>query len=329
MSTFQLRHKRYPVMDMDLTITPHGFSVNAITKIYNRDLLPFPLINTPKDLLPYQFKHWYNARMIPKERMGFTQAIASMAKTQNIENIDLAGMLEIMSLLSYGRNLTDKYWIMPKKVCTINTGNKNCGLNGLQILPKRTYKGLDFHKNGIAQNFSHIVRKEDIDIKENVDYNVPDFCTNGMIKKCISKDEYGFWIEKYMTHLSLEQFKEFSQNMINAQQTFPDIFPQVQFITDENNKPIGYRSRVFTKSYSELITLQDLALAANKTVTKNYEISENKIFETCEEYGLNENKIKDFITDIKTFLPENKIFENSGLIIDAESKDLIKLIAWV
>lgn len=329
MSTFQLRHKRYPVMDMDLTITPHGFTVNAITKIYNRDLLPFPLINVPRDLMPYQFKNWFKLRMIPKERIGINNTIASMAKTKNINDIDLYGMLEIMALLSYGRNLTDKYWIMPKKPYTINTGNKICGLNGLELDPKRTYKGLDFHKNGIAQNFSHVIRKDNSEIRENVDYNVPDFCTNGIVKKCISKDEYGFWLEKYMTHLSMEDFKNFSKQMIIAQQTMPDIFPQIQFITDENNKPIGYRSRIFTKTYSELVTLQDLALASNKASEKNYNISEEKVYETCEEYGLNKEKIENFIKDIKIFIPEEKIFENSGLIIDAESKDLIKFAAWL
>lgn len=152
---YTLKYQRYPVMDIDLTITPHGVNFNRVLRIIDRPLLPFALQNVaPTDMLK-EFRSWYMRRLMPADRIGIELAAKSMSMTDEkyIEEMDWKGAIILMSILAYGRNMTDKYWLTPTKDTVFATGMNGHGLNGHELKTKLTYKGLDFHKNGLAEDY--------------------------------------------------------------------------------------------------------------------------------------------------------------------------------
>lgn len=326
MSIFTLRHRRFPVMDFDLTVTPHGFNVNAITMVYNKDLLPYALTGISKSNMPAKFEQWYERRLIPKDRAVKEPAILMMSKTPSVANLDLHGLVKIMSLISYGRCMTDKYWITPKRAFKIHTGIPNCGLDGIEIKPHYNYKGLDFFKNGIAQNFGHCVLSKEKEIKTNVDYNCPDFCTNGSIRKRIVKIGHKFWLEKFPSYNTMAEFKSFIEKAIQANQKYPEYFPKVELVVNEDHTPIGYRTPLITNEYTEIITFGDLCLSRHgydKNPTKQ------KLLSACEMFGLDNKEIEKIYNAIAEYIDEKTIFTNAGILIDSDSKNIIRFAAWL
>ena len=130
-----LKYQRYPVMEIDLTLTPHGINFNRIIKIIDRPLLPFALQNVQISDMLQEFKRWYMQRLMPSNRIGIEPAIKSMSMTKenNIKDLDWKGTIMLMSLLAYGRNMTDKYWLSPTRDIVINTGMPTHGLNGIML----------------------------------------------------------------------------------------------------------------------------------------------------------------------------------------------------
>lgn len=322
-----LKYQRYPVMEIDLTLTPHGINFNRIIKIIDRPLLPFALQNVQISDMLQEFKRWYIQRLMPSNRIGVEPAIKSMSLTKenNIKDLDWKGTIMLMSLLAYGRNMTDKYWLSPTRNIVINTGMPTHGLNGIMLKSKLTYKGLDFHKNGIAEDYGYVILKNDGMPKSSMDFNCPDFCTNGKEKKRFVKDPAGFfWLEKYVS-TNLEEFKNKARKMTLAYNEQPDIFQGFQFVFDENTIPIGYKTRCLTSKDVELVTLKDICLNVDykdKTITKD------RMIENLQSY-ISEKSAKDFIEIISEYIEPEKIPDNSGVLINTTSKSIIQKVAWM
>lgn len=321
-----LKYQRYPVMDIDLTITPHGVNFNRVLRIIDRPLLPFALQNVaPADMLK-EFKAWYLRRLMPADRIGIELAAKSMSMTdeKHIEELDWKGALILMSILAYGRNMTDKYWLTPAKDTVFVTGMNGHGLNGQELKAKLTYKGLDFHKNGIAEDYGYAILKLNGQCKEFMDFNCPDFCTNGKEKKRFVRESNIYWLEKYVS-TNLEEFREKAKLMARAHNEFPEIFQGFQFILNEDTIPIGYRTRCFTSKDTELTTLRDICLNVDY---KNKNISKEHIVQALQEYISEENAEK-FINTIEPYLGQEKMADNAGLLINSVSKDIVQKIAWL
>jgi len=320
-----LKYQRYPVMELDLTFTPHGINFNRVMKIIDRPLLPFALQNVPyPDMLP-AFKRWYLHRLMPSDRAGIEIPIKNMSMTNAGNEIDWKGAIILMSVLAYGRNMTDKYWLTPAKDLTLNTGHQNHGLNGSSLRAKVTYKGLDFHKNGIAEDYRYAILHVSDAPKTSMDFNCPDFCTNGKEKKCFIRERDGsFWLEKYVS-CGMGEFKEKARMMTLAYNECPEIFPLFQFIMSDDAIPIGYKTRCFTAKDTELVTLRDVVLNANG---KSKDFSKDKIVEALSRF-IEEDAAKEYVGSVLRFLPERKLADNAGLIINSTSKTIQQKIAWL
>lgn len=328
---FTLKEKRFSVMDIDLSITPHGFTVNTIMKIHNKDKLPLELQNVSIKQMPYEFKHWYEQRLIPANRKGTEAVIRSMCKTKPDVNLDLKGMLEILSLLSYGRNLTDKYWITPGRDIIIQTGVKNCGLNGLSLEFKRTYKGMDFHKNGIAQDYAHnVYLLDEPTFKEHVDFNSPDFCTNGSIKKRFVRENNQFFLEKYYDDIPMKDFKNYIMNMSAAVQEYPEYVSAFDIIARVANIPCGYKIPVFTSSNTSIMTLRQICEASKR----NAKVNKKDLKEACEMFDINMKDVQIMFKIAEKYfkeefgLEERDIFDNAGFLIESDTKVIIRPLVW-
>lgn len=329
---FVLKKERFPVMSFDLTVTPHGLNFNTIYKIIDASKLPLPLSNVAKKDMPFALKKWYVNRMIPEKRIDMQKISRSLSKTPEDVTIDYWGLLQVMSLISYGRNMSDKYWICPTYDFKINTGLKGCGLNGIIIPYRRTYAKLDFIKNGLAQDYLHVLKSNDIEVRENASYNFPDLCTNGKIKKAWVKEGGLYYLEKYYdNYFNNDDIKNICLLAVKAKEEYPTFFPSIELVRDKNSDiPIGYRTPILTSSTSELVTLEDICLS-NGIDTK---ISWENLKKACEFYDISTSYLDDFYRIKESyfnneFLSSRDFYKNAGFIIETHSKIIIKAVAWI
>lgn len=329
---FILKQRRFNVMEVDLTISDKGVRTYSVGKIFSPDKLPLQLQSVPPRFMKYEFDAWYKSRLIPSDREDIDRVIRCLSKTPNNVKIDTRATIEIMSLLSYGRNMTDHYWLTPVRPCTIRVGLKGFGLNGAVIEPKRTYKGLDFHKNGIAQDFYHTVRSDVTEVKENVNFGGPDYCTNGSAKKAMlfSHADGNYWLAKYYDNHDPYELASIVNTAISAYEDYPDFFPQAEEIVNDNFMSRGYRTKLFTDSTCDLISLADFCRLKKKHARVNEEV----FWEMVDAYGLPKDDLIAMFEAAKDIYNRagkdiNKIFENAGLLIIPESKEIIRPVVWL
>jgi len=330
MYAFRLRYQHYPVMDIMIDITKNGFQSKKVTKIYNREALPVALKSVSEHRMPHAFDEWYKERLISKENIYIARIASLLCATPDMEIEDPYGFIMNLSLLSYGRNLTDKYWIAPIRQMVYFSGYENCNLNGRILLKKDNYKGLDFTKNGIAPNFSNLLVNSNAEIKENIDFNFPDLCTSGKRIKRVYKDKHGFvWMEKYCVDKDQEKSKAKINDAIYYGQVYPDIFPKVSVI-DNGSVPIGYKTKCFTSENTELITFKEFVAGAQAVLDRKYSITEQDFIDAVEKYGIDMKKYEVSYNIAKqAFADETLFYENTGFIVSTRTREIVRLIAWI
>ena len=327
-----LKKERYDVLYMDLTITPHGFNVNTVYKIQNKALLPLALSEISIKNMPYAFKKWYMNRMMPATRIDMSELIKRIGQTKESDKIDYFGIAQIISFINYGRNMTDKYWITPLHNFKIDTGIPNCGLNNITIKARKTYKKLDFHKNGIAIDYLSSVLKTDGVIKENVAYNFPDICTNGTVKKAFSKKNGVFYLEKYYDFLDYDDRIAIFEFAKDTYKKHPDIFPEAFPVYEkETDNLLGYKTPVITCATTEIITLADIC----RSLGVDSKISIDTLRKACNSFGIEEYMIDELLMIRERFFTNNvflnakSFYENAGFLVETNSKIIKKIVAWI
>lgn len=327
MSLFRLRYMRFPVMDMDISFSPKGFRINKITKIYNRNALPLPLVECSSGNMPYSFKQWYKRRMIDEgaDMLSLRATLLAGGKTVT----DNRGLLENASILSYGRNMTDKYWIAPVYKLELEIGKKE-PLNGMVLRPRDSYKGLDFHKNGFATNYAQAMRKNSTEeALSHMDYNCPDICTNGKKMKRFIKNQNGIWLEKFpekLHSLCVEHYEKAEAAHAEA----PSVFPYAEPVM-EGKRVYGTRTKLLSTSESEIVAFRDLCLWADDYDSGNdsctLDMLEKAMFYMGEEsLGMSLNA---FLELVGKYVPKEKIYDNVGLLVKTKSREVIHPVAWV
>jgi len=330
MYAFRLRYQHYPVMDIMIDITKNGFCTKKVTKIYNREALPVALKNVSEHRMVHAFDEWYKERLISSDNVYVTRIASLLCGTPNMQIENPYGLIMNLSLLSYGRNLTDKYWIAPIRQTIYFSGYEDCNLNGRVLLKKDNYKGLDFTKNGIAPNYSNLLLNNNAEVKENIDFNFPDLCTRGKRIKRVYKDSYGFvWMEKYCVDKDSEKSKEKINNAIYYGQVYPDIFPKVTVINN-GSVPIGYKTKCFTNENTELITFREFIAGAQSILDRKTSMTEQDFLDAVEKFGIDMKKYETSYSLAKqAFENESAFYENAGFIVSAKTREIIRLIAWI
>ncbi len=326
---YRLRYQRFPVMDMMISMSEEGFKVERITKVYDRMALPISLQNVSSGNMPYAFMRWYKDRLISEDNPYITRIASILCCTPDLKIKDPYGFIMKTSLLSYGRSMTDKYWLAPTYDIAFFLGNdlKKCKLNGRRLKAKDSYLHMDIVKNGMAQNYASVVINLDAEVKENFDFNIPDLCTNGkMIKRWTRNAKGEFWLEKYFSQVAqLEDAKL-------AQDCFRDCskhFPKSEYIKDEEGEPIGYRTKLITNPDSEIIPFKEFILGTREIGERGKDLKNEDIFGALDAFGMEWKRFEDDIVTIRQILGDKRLYENAGFLVMSRSREIIRTVAWV
>ena len=355
MNNFVLKYERFVVLYANISISEKGFSVRHV-RVMRKDMLPIPLMKVSKKDMAYAFQRWLEDRMIPSERVDVIPAVRKMCGLSDKKNS--FPYERIMGILSYARNMTDKYWLTPTtEKLAVNL--PNCAINGYEMLGKTNYKHMDFHKkNGVAYNFGNMLLKtkeeiEDVESPEALDLQTPDFCTNGLMTKRWRCNEYGFWLEKYFDkEMSQESIADYLQKIIDARQedrereantiamikenkekivSYKDdlqIFPAFDFIQNDKGEYIGYKTLAFTSQFLDLVTLKDMCKYGFPNKRNNFSFQD--LLPAIHDFGLDENVVKHkFDLAVRHLGNGDKVFENAGFLVNkAPEREIQSFVAW-
>ena len=335
---FFLMHRSRRVAVVRMKITKEGVTPLRI-KVFDKEYLPPRLmaLNVPMKYIDeigkadeqYReflsaFKSWMNDRIIPVDRKDVKTLIKNLTGfTGNADMLysgnDIAA-LQILSLFSYGRNMTDKYWFNPVRQTPIRFGSEaniftKLGLNILQndinLQRKKDFSGMDFIKNGFSKSFAENINEKETPAYH-IQFNFPDLCTNGTIKKrWITVDDIPC-LEKIYD--SVDEAVKTIQLGEKLYRQFPDIFPKIYTVQDN---PRAYYTECMLNGHTELVTFKDIKLLDAK----------QEFIDNAKAMNFNIDKI----SKICNVLNENGIdaMENAGIIIDCNSKEVEKYVAWV
>jgi len=327
---FLLKDRRFNVLLADIKISENGFRVMSVPAIYNENRLPLLLQNSPKYYLAKSLEYWLKKRLIPRDRPDLDKIARIMSSTPIEIPLNTKAQMELMGFLSMSRSMTDKYWLTPltrdreKNPVTqvfLDLPVHN-GLSNKEIIPKSKYLHMDFVKNGFALDFKHAVLSESCEIKDNVSYNTPDFCTNG------SKTKYWDIIDKEYWLVKHEEMTEDKANiLLESKKEFPDLMPKIEPIMDDNFITVGYRTKCLTDAFTSIITLEELCESADKNSICNRDTVEK----VEDMYGVDLTNVKRcFSHYARDFgLPAKTIYTNSGILVDADSREIIKPVFWL
>lgn len=292
------------------------------------------------------FNVWFRERCIPVDRdgidvvlkslFGFTGALEGLYNSERKQ-----ALLEIAAILAYGRSMTDKYWFNPvrgnKKLKTVEGlyeilcfGDKehtnllsslgvNVAAKDVGLRRHTDYSGMDFSKNGIAQSYGKIIVNDSIVDTNHVQFNTPDFCTNGKVRKRWIRTEDKYYLEKYYNDMgSLKNALVYADT---AYKKYPEYFAQPYGI----NGHLGYCTECFINGYNELVSLRDICLYKNPERVINKEILVKNLISL----GLKEENIHKFLNSLLDITNNFDIFTNAGLLMSSETKEVLKFVAWI
>lgn len=317
---FFLMHRSSRVALVRMLIAPGKIKPLRI-KVINKSLLPVVLSGLPlpegfvedtnevdqiyRNFLK-EFSLWYENRLIPEDRVGIDNIITpltsltfntteedqeeTLKQDMYIKNLfekgdkrlfDKKYYLMFLSLLSYGRNMSDKYWFNPvnlkrgeswndpfAKFLGVNFTSKdnlfyeyglNISVRDSIIYRKKDYSGMDFTKNGFTNLFSLLVDKKVIKRDSPLTFNTPDFCTSGTVSKKFAKEKDVLYLEKYYNDTAAGSEK--AKLMMTLNTDLPEVFPVIfPIIKELNEKKVlaGYKTEVFVDGFNELADLKDV-----------------------------------------------------------------------
>ena len=354
---FMHRSKRVALVRM--SITHEGVRILRVKIIDKRSLpLALMGLETPTrkidvgeateqyKVMVKAFNTWFKERCIPISRDGIDDVLRSMfgftgplAGLYNHERRQ--ALLEIAAILSYGRSMTDKFWFNPvrgnKKLKTVEGlyevlcfGDRestnllaslgiNVAARDVSLKRHTDYSGMDFSKNGISQSYGKIVINDTIIDSNHVQFNTPDFCTNGNVRKRWIRTEGKYFLEKYYNDMS-----SLKASLLMADKAFKEY-------TEYFSQPFGingywgYCTECFINGYNELVSLRDICLYKNPERTINKDILIEKLINL----GIKKDEIEEFFNAVFNVSKNFDIFTNAGLLMSSETKEFIKFVAWV
>lgn len=312
---FRLRHKRFPVLDLIIKMgTKDGFTVEKTTKTYDRDLLPLELRNVKEEHLADAFDKWYTRRLISEDSPAIARIAYLMSETGGLKIKNPCAFIKSVSLLSYGRSLTDKYWLAPVRDTLFTTGIKGCNLNGRTILKKDSYLNMDLTKNGFAHSFASIMKNDNQ--PAHFDFNIPDLCTPGKKKKFAVRDNLGtIWIEK-----ESDQYEKARACHKDAPTIFPTVRPAEH----------GYQTKLLTSSNREIIPLKEIILASRSPYEKQAPVTIDDVAPAMEHFLHDPLKYEEDMSHARNLIDDDaKFIENSGFMCHTNTKEILGFKAWI
>ena len=314
---FRLRYERFPVMDLIIEMgTAEGFTVRRVTKINDPYILPYELRGIKSENMPQHFMRWYRRRLISEESPTVPNIAYLISGTENIDIPDPYAFIVNASLLSYGRTLTDKYWLAPATKNTVfYSGIKNCALNGREMLTRDSYAGMDYLQNDFnVASFRSLVKNGRL--VSRYDFNSPCLCIPGRNLKIPVIDARGsVWIEKYSDR---------TDAALEAHRKAPHIFPQAEV------HERGYSARCLTSVRHELVHLTDLIAASAGRYDRGREPDIKYLDEALAFFLSDPGRFAD---DIKTareiFNDDGQFVRNSGFLVDKGFGEIIGFKAWI
>lgn len=346
---FALRYTRFTVLYAKIEISQNGFLVRS-TRVMRKDMLPIPLMNVPYRKMAVALQKWLEDRMIPASRNDVANAVRVFSGISDKD--DYMPYMRLMGLFSYCRCMTDKYWMTPvNEKLTVKFGQHE-----YTMLGKPNYKHMDFHKkDGVAYNFGNLLLSENIEPNTSVglDFQTPDFCTTGNMKKRWRCDQFGFWLEKYFDGLSEDEINALAQKIIDARQddkkrelqtveellnigenaSYSDdlcMMPAFDFLYDDKEMNIiGYKTRILTSEFIDLVTLKDMCQYGHPEKRSNFSI--NDLSRAITDFSIDKNVIQHKIDIAKQYLGDGDcLFENAGFLVSiAPGREIQKFVMWI
>lgn len=170
-------NKTKPLFSCEFDFNNHKNHIIKITHVYeeNKQFLPYILYD---GITLEKINDWFTRRLIPEYREGYNYFFSYIDK-EKIFN-------------SHYANLTDQYWLKLKSETVTKWSNIN------------------FFNNKFDDNIGKLFFSAYMIDKKNLNYKVPDFATNGILKKqWIIKNNKRYLIKAYNNRTKQEPLNEY------------------------------------------------------------------------------------------------------------------------
>ncbi len=276
-------------------------------------------------------KQWWKMRSIPSGRREYYNLMRSLFEIPANKRPLVNETSLLLSLLSYGQSLTDKYWINPEKDTIIPLFRfTNSSMEDI-ILKTTTYNEINYYDNQFSNELDKFFILTSTHAKINT-YNTPSFSLNGNTQKFWKKENDKFFIYKYLYNVKELMNNELIINSYlkmhykdlatNTKLVQSDILSFDQF--SDINKPLNFIvSENFTDKDTEFIPASEIMLVSGKFEGDVYDV----LKEGCDILGI---KDIDYVLNVANEIEEEfgikeeRSFDNFGFIRDAKTRVFLK-----
>ncbi len=314
---------------VDSDITFGDIKINDFDVI-DQKLLPVMIKNMPNK--ERMFELWWRDRTIPVGRREYYNLIRLLFQISFRERPLMTNAIFIVSLLSYGQTLEDKYWFNPEQEMNVPCFRlSGGGMDDILLEPKQ-FEEIDFFKNKFDLSLSRFfINSWESGAKIN-SFNNPSLNTNGCIQKYWDVIDSQFYLMKYLYNVNELNFNEILVNdwltknypdLSNKLYIFKKNLSDFNLTTDLEKTFSLIASKCFVDENTEFIPASDIALATGIMANDVYDM----YYEGCNLLGIKDaeypivvsNELEDFFG-----IREERSFDNFGFIRDAKSRVFIK-----
>ena len=308
--------------------------IESIDEMYNHNLLPVPLKNI--ELNSETLYKWLKNRCFSTLKRNYNQIIDPLMGMPDGSGYRMLDAQVFVSILSYGVNLTDKYWINPVNTIELCTDiNENSYLDDVEICPK-TYKEVNFfYTNHISDHFKTAFIDGCYPRIRVTDYAAPDICTNGIERQYWDIVDGKFCLKKIFDICDLNKDKNLNKRkgfLDYVKSINKDIVPECFSLKEHIIGPHNHNtlnSFCVTDKNTELISAYDIVLNNPydykgdllEKLKKNYlALGFDK-----EPFAVLEDAIKKIEKETNKKIDE---YRNIGFIKDINTEKIIKPVIW-
>jgi hypothetical protein len=280
-------HKELPVAD--ITIDDSNNGISRIEKVYNREHLPFGVIDHTDRPGAALLNDWWIGRGIPASRLGLR------------ETLELLGIEHSQKLLikGFGLSLSDQYWVCPK--------DKDL-----------TWQDINFFDNDFSPDIGNALFGKAKDIK-GIDFISPDNTSDGWLrKKWVINEGKRTLIKSGSRPYRQEPFNEIMASALCRRMNIPHV--EYTLVLD-SGEPLSACDNFIDRN-TELISAWRIMLTEKMKNNDSRHMHFNKCCKNLKIENMNDH-INKMLTLDYIIANTDRHFNNFGVIRNAESLEWV------
>lgn len=325
---FYLMHLEEKCLYIEADVNFERIDINEVDVI-SENLMPVMMKNIPDKRR--SFKAWWKMRSIPSGRREYYNLMRAFFEIPSMQRPMVNETSLLLSLLSYGQSVTDKYWINPEKESLIPLFKFTNGAVEDYIFKPTTFADIDYYTHSFTNELDKffLISSQRDHIKT---YQTPSLNLNGNVQKYWIEEDGDFYLIKYLYSVEELNNNEFIINDFlweNYRDLARLLSPYKKDIKDfdkyaDINKPFNcIKSKNFVDKDTEFIPASEIVYVSGGTGGDVYEM----LAEGCDILGIRD---LDYLLEVsdeieyKFGIKEDRSFDNFGFIRDAKTRVFLR-----